>query len=119
MGHSVQIELVPCQVPETCPDTIIPDPTEESGLVFLNLTWPIIAYRFATYVCNDSSLITDEGKDYQIQCLEDGTFANSNLTQLVCREPFDCPDYVPYPTMESKLKGSFNSFTISLWPLLK
>merc|ERR1712242_282789 len=77
-------ELVPCQVPETCPDTIIPDPTEESGLVFLNLTWPIIAYRYATYVCNDSSLITDEGKDYQIQCLQDGTFASSNLSQLVC-----------------------------------
>jgi hypothetical protein len=44
-----------------------------------------LAYRFATYACNDTSLITDEGKEYKIECLQDGTFATSNLTQLVCR----------------------------------
>ena len=84
--HPPLLDLVACQVPEICPDDTIPTPTEESGLVFLNLSSsPIIAYRYATYECNDSSLITDEGKDYKIQCMQDGTFETSNLTQLVCR----------------------------------
>ena len=54
MNQTLSEELVACQVPATCSDDIIPTPTEESGLVFLNLSSSIIAYRFATYACNDT-----------------------------------------------------------------
>ena len=57
MNQTLSEELVACQVPATCSDDIIPTPAEESGLVFLNLSSSIIAYRFATYACNDTYVL--------------------------------------------------------------
>jgi hypothetical protein len=42
MNQTLSEELVACQVPATCSDDVIPTPAEESGLVFLNLSSPII-----------------------------------------------------------------------------
>ena len=100
-----------CEVPSICPDDSIPEPSADSGLIFKNLTGgPIQAYRFATYACNDTSLLTDEGKTYEVKCLQDGTFESSDLGTLTCREPFKCPEYIPYPTQESGLQVKKYSF---------
>ncbi len=99
-----------CEVPPVCPDENLPSPDPESGLVYKNATGqPTVAYRSATFVCNDSTLITDLGKEIQTLCLKEGTFEEdvfSNLTAITCREPVVCPEYIPFPTMESGLKDS-------------
>ena len=100
-------DLPACEIPKICPDDSIPEPSADSGLIFKNLTGgPIVAYRFANFACNDTSLLTDAGKEYQVGCQADGTFEASDLATLECREPFKCPEYIPYPTMNSGLQVS-------------
>ena len=92
-----------CAVPANCSD--IPDADNAvTGLVYSGGSDPIKAYRYATFSCNESSLITDEGKTLQLFCQADGTF--ETRTWPVCRYPHKCIDFVPLPPLESGLADS-------------
>ena len=105
-GSVVPVTFAPgvCAVPEPCSADEFPVPAAESDLIFKNTSWPILSYRYAEFSCNDSSQITDEGKIIKILCNE-GTFESKD-TWPVCRDPVDCTEYVPYPTLESGLEDS-------------
>ena len=96
-------EIPPCLLPKNCSDPLEAD--AESGLVYDNSTEAPLAYRFGTYFCANESLITDFGKTFDVLCQEDGTFAAPDSWPK-CREPFDCDDFVPYPSKESLLNDS-------------
>lgn len=96
-----------CEEPAVCNEMPNYD-TDTSGLVYQNVS-TVLAYRYGTWVCNDSSLITDLGYKVKSLCGKEGTFDESvfaNVSAITCREPEKCPEYVPYPTMESGLADS-------------
>lgn len=106
---NLTLDVYKCEEPLPCPAENLPNPDPESGLIFKNESSPILAYRYAKFVCNESEFITDFGYEILSLCGKDGNFDDenfANLSAITCREPLKCPDYVPYPTMESGLADS-------------
>ena len=102
-GSLIPTEIPACIIPKNCSEPLEAD--AESGLEYDNSTTAPLAFRFGTYKCSNDSLITDFGKTFQVLCQEDGTFAAPDSWPK-CREPFDCDDFVPYPSKESLLNDS-------------
>ncbi len=73
-----------CEVPAEC--GVAPDPDAANSGLTSEAGTPATtkAYRSVTYHCNDTSLVTDDGKKIYVFCKSDGTF-DSPSAWPVCR----------------------------------
>lgn len=92
-----------CVVPADC--GALPDPdSATSGLVPSGPN-STIAYRLASFACNETALTTDVGKTISVLCKADGTY-DIPAAWPVCRWPVNCVEYVPLPPLDTGLADS-------------
>ena len=63
------------------------------------------SFRSVTYHCNDTTLVTDDGKYIEVFCKDDTTW-DAPGTWPECRYPANCVDLTPLPPLETGLADS-------------
>ena len=93
-GQFISDTLPTCSVPKVCNNA--PNASDASGLAN-PIESNVKAHRSVPYSCKNSSLVMDtHGKEYRLDCNEDGSFAAP--TWPVCREAGNCTGYRTAPT---------------------